>query len=207
MAYLVLVRHGLSEFNKQGLWTGRRNPELAPEGLKDAQAAASSLHDIKFDYAFSSKLLRHVKTLEIILEELNQRELPVSQTDALIERDYGIYTGKNKWEIKNELGETEFNKLRRSWDFPVPEGESLKDVSERVIVYFNQEVMPLLSQNKNVIVSSSGNVLRTIVKHLEDIPDEKINTLEIAPGTVYVYEMTDGKIINKEIRNNKENVY
>lgn len=206
MAYLVLVRHGLSEYNKKGLWTGRRDPELTPEGLTDAKKVGQSLHDIHFDAAFSSNLKRHTHTLEILLEELGQNPTR-TRDDALTERDYGKYTGQNKWEIEKKIGKDEFHLLRRSWNYPIPDGESLEDVSKRVCSFYTLNIVPLLLQNKNVLVSSSGNVLRSLVKFLENIPDEKITELEIAPGEAYVYTLEDGKITGKEIRNAKKNIY
>lgn len=207
MAYLVLVRHGLSEYNKKGLWTGRRDPDLAPEGLIDAQKAGEALKDIQFDNGFSSPLKRHADTLSLILKELGQPRVLARQEEALTERDYGVYTGKNKWEVKDEIGEDEFKKLRRSWNYPVPEGESLKDVSDRVVKFYKTTIEPLLEQNKNVIVSSSGNALRALVKFLENIPEDKISELEIAPGEVYVYKTEGAKIASKDIRCRKENTY
>lgn len=207
MAYLALVRHGLSEYNKKGLWTGLRDPDLAEEGLVDAKSVAATLEGIKFDYAFSSPLLRHTHTLEIVLRDLGQADIPNLRDVALNERDYGVYTGKNKWEIKKELGDEEFKKLRRSWSYPVPEGESLKDVSERVTAFYKEKIHPLLVQDKNVIVSSSGNVLRSLVKYLDNISDAEIQDLEIAPGEVYLYKLEAGKIISREIKNQKENVF
>lgn len=207
MAYLALVRHGLSEYNKKGLWTGRMNPDLAPEGVEDAQKVAVVLSGIRFDYAFSSEQLRHTHTLEIILQGLSQKGIPTERTDALNERDYGVYTGKNKWEVKKELGDEEFKRLRRSWDYPIPQGESLKDVGDRVTIFYKQTIYPLLAKGDNVIISSSGNVLRSLVKFLENIPDEKISELEIAPGEVYLYKLEDGEIVSKEVKNQKKNVY
>lgn len=207
MANLALVRHGLSAYNKQGLWTGLRDPDLSEEGLDDAKNVAVALNGIKFDYAFSSPLKRHVHTLEIILEDLGQSNIPAQKDAALNERDYGIYTGKNKWDVKSEMGEEEFKKLRRSWDYPVPEGESLKDVYARVTNFYDNNILPLLREDKNVIISSSGNVLRALVKHLDQISDEDITRLEIAPGEVYLYKFENGKVQSKEIRNKKENIY
>ena len=200
MAYLVLVRHGLSEYNKQGLWAGWIDIPLAPEGFEEARKTAEELKDINFDYCYSSPLIRSIQTLDEIKKVLNLN-LPTIEDKALNERNYGIYAGKNKWRIKEEIGEEEFQKLRRSWDYPVPEGESLKQVYEREIPYYQTEIEPKLKQEKNVIIASSGNSLRALVKYLENIPDEKIGALEIGTGEAYIYTINnEGKIINKEIR-------
>lgn len=200
MAYLVLVRHGLSEYNKQGLWTGWDNPPLNPEGIAEAKKAGSSLSDIHFDYAYSSDQIRSVQTLEEIFKAANQN-VPIIQDEHIRERNYGIYTRKNKWEIQKELGDLEFKKLRRGWDYPVPEGESLKQVYEREIPYFKEEIEPKLREGKNVILGSSGNALRALVKYLEHISDQAIPFLEIATGEVYLYQVDEnGKMIGKEVR-------
>lgn len=201
MAYLALVRHGLSTYNQKGLWTGWEDPPLAEEGKEEARKAADSVKDIKFDVAFTSPLIRAKETLSIILSEINQAKLPVFEDKALNERNYGIYTGRNKWEIKEQIGEKEFQKLRRGWDYPIQKGESLKQVYERVVPYYKVEVLPKLKEGKNVLVSSSGNAIRALVKYLERISDEQIPNVEISTGEVYLYAIDpNGKIIKKEIR-------
>jgi 2,3-bisphosphoglycerate-dependent phosphoglycerate mutase len=206
MAKLVLVRHGTSDYNAKGIWAGWDNPELNEDGRKDAATAGETLKDIDFDGAYSSSLIRHVQTLDIILQTIGKTDLPKTQSDALKERNYGDFTAKNKWEVKEQIGEEEFLKLRRSWDYPVPNGESLKQVYERVVPYYESTLLPELKSGKNLIIASSGNALRALVKYLEAIPDENIGNLEIAPGEVYVYTIDEsGKITNKEIRNQHEN--
>jgi 2,3-bisphosphoglycerate-dependent phosphoglycerate mutase len=206
MAYLILVRHGLSTYNKEGIWTGWDDPDLAPEGVTEAQTAAVTLTDLPIDEGFTSVQKRHKQTLDIILKALNKTSIPVTQTIALNERDYGTFTRKNKWEVKKEIGDDEFIKMRRGWDYPIPEGESLKQVYERVVAYYTSTILPELETGKNVIISSSGNALRSLVKYLEHISDEDISNLEIATGEVYVYKLDgEGKILNKEIRNQHPN--
>lgn len=200
MSYLVLVRHGLSDYNKQGLWTGWDNPPLVKEGIEQAQKTGKQLKDIHFNYAYSSDQVRSVQTLEEILKTIGQ-DVPIIQNEQIRERNYGVYTKKNKWDVKKELGSEEFQKLRRSWDYPIPEGESLKQVYEREIPYYQTEIEPKLKEGKNIIIGSSGNALRAIVKYLENIPDDKIASLEIGTGEAYVYKMDEnGKMVNKEIR-------
>jgi len=204
MAYLVLVRHGTSEYNAKGLWAGWDDPALNDQGKEDAKIAGGFLKDIKFDEAYVSDLTRHQQTLDIILDELKQT-VHTTITNAVKERNYGDFTAKNKWEVKKKLGEAEFLKLRRSWDYPVPNGESLKQVYDREIPYFENTILPQLRDGKNVIIASSGNSLRALVKYLEDITDEEIANVEIAPGEIYVYTInTEGDIDAKEIRNHHE---
>jgi len=205
MAYLVLVRHGTSEYNEKGLWTGWDDPELNEKGKEDAKAAGEALKNIHFDHAYTSELTRHKETLEIILDTINQHDVPTTESNALKERDYGDYTAKNKWDIQKKVGEKEFLKIRRGWDVPIPNGESLKQVSEREIPYYEATILPQVKAGKNVIIAGSGNNLRALVKFLEDVPDDQIANVQIAPGEAYVYEINNiGEITHKEIRNHHE---
>lgn len=206
MAYLVLVRHGLSEWNALGLWSGWTDVPLSKDGIKEAKSAAKHLEDIEIHVAHTSKLKRAKQTLAEIKKALKLTEIPTTEHIALNERDYGDYTGKNKWEIKEKIGETEFNNLRRNWDHPVPNGETLKDVHARVIPYFQERILADIKNGKNVIVAAHGNSLRALIKHLENIEDERISELEIGTAEVHIYEINeDGKVISKEIRGKKEN--
>jgi len=201
----VLVRHGLTEYNAKGMWTGWDNPKLTPEGILEAKQAGEHLKDIHFDAAYTSVLIRAKETLDEILKITNQTP-PVTENKALNERNYGDYTRRNKWEIKKEIGDEAFHKLRRSWDFPIPNGESLKQVYTREIPYFESEILPIVKTGKSVIIVSSGNALRALVKYLENIPDDKIAELEIGTGEVYVYEIDEnGKVLHKEIRSSNPN--
>lgn len=201
MAYLVLVRHGQSEWNALGLWTGQRDVELTDQGREEARRAVEHLKDIPLHKAHTSKLTRAKQTLEEIKQALNHTELETVEHEALNERDYGDYTAKNKWEIAEQLGEEEFTKLRRNWDHPVPGGETLKDVHTRVLPYYEQEILKDLKEGKNVIVAAHGNSLRALMKHLENHPESKVHELEIGTGEVLVYEISDdGTVIGKEIR-------
>ena len=205
MAKLVLVRHGKSEWNEKGLWTGWRDIPLAPKGFEEAKATGEQLRDLNFDFAYASSLIRAQQTLEEILKVLGQTP-PISKSAALNERNYGDYTEKNKWDIQKEVGEEEFQKIRRSWDYPPPNGESLKMVSERVLPYYLTEILPKLKTGSNIIIAAHGNSLRALVKHLENISEDNIATLEIGTGEAYIYDINpDGTIANKEIRGENEN--
>jgi len=205
MSYLVLVRHGKSEWNEKGLWTGWRDIPLAPAGIIEAQKTGLALTDIKFDFAYTSNLIRAQQTLDEILKVINQSP-PIKKDIALNERDYGDYTEKNKWDIQKNLGEEEFQKIRRSWDYPPPNGESLKMVYQRTIPYFESEILPKLKEGKNIIIAAHGNSLRALVKYLENISDNNIATLEIGTGEAYVYQIDqNGEVVSKEIRGENRN--
>ena len=205
MSTLVLVRHGKSEWNEKGLWTGWRDIPLSSTGFEEARTTGEQLKDIHFDYAYTSALIRAEQTLDEILKVINQTP-PVEKDKALNERDYGDYTEKNKWDIQKELGEEEFQKIRRSWDYPPPNGESLKMVYERVLPYFETEILPKIKEGKNIIIAAHGNSLRALVKHLENISDEEISEVEIGTGEAYVYQIDEtGTVTHKEIRGQNEN--
>lgn len=200
MGYLVLVRHGESEWNAKGLWTGWTDIGLSNKGREEARLAGEKIKDIPFNLAFVSKLIRSKQTLDEI-EKVLGTALPREESQSLNERNYGIFTGKNKFEIEKELGEEEFKKLRRGWDVPVENGESLKQVYERVLPYYKEKIEPKLTEGKNVIISAHGNSLRALVKYLDNVADEQIPNLEIATGQVYVYNIdSNGKTVSKEVR-------
>lgn len=202
MSKLVLVRHGESQWNKLGLWQGWSDIDLTKKGIKQAKETGRQLKDIHFDYAYSSPLIRATKTLNEILKVLGQNDLTVVIDHAITEKHYGIYAGKNKWQVKKEIGDEEFLKLRRSWDYPIPGGESMKQVYERLVPYYKKEILSELKQGKNVIISSHGNTLRTLVKYLDNLSEEEIAKLEFGIGEAYVYEIDNqGNVVKKEIRN------
>ncbi|OGH16101.1 MAG: hypothetical protein A3C22_00295 [Candidatus Levybacteria bacterium RIFCSPHIGHO2_02_FULL_37_10] len=206
MAYLVLVRHGESIWNAKGLWTGWADIELSEKGIEEAKKAGSLIKDIKFNICYTAKLKRAKETLREIINELNLKEIPVIENETLNERDYGDFTGKNKWEIKKEVGDEKFKLIRRGWDYPIPKGESLKDVYNRVVPYFENNIFPNIKTGKNVLISASGNSLRTLIKYLEKISDTDISNLELATGEIYIYQIDEkGNIISKEKRASRPN--
>src|SRR3990167_1054365 len=133
---LVVVRHGESEWNARGVWTGTTDVHLSEKGLREAELMGQCLNDIKFDLAYISQQVRAKETLDGIAKNNGQGEIPFKASAAFNERDYGDYTGKNKWEVQKAIGEEAFNQLRRAWDYPVPHGETLKDVYERCIPFY-----------------------------------------------------------------------
>lgn len=201
LSQLVLIRHGESEWNAKGLWCGWIDIPLSEKGKKEAVTAASFIRDIKFDIAFTTDLIRASETLEIIKKELGLFNLATYVESAFKERHYGIYAGKNKWEVKEKIGEAEFKRLRRGWDVPIPEGESLKDVYTRVIPKYQSHVLPAVKRGLNALFVAHGNSNRALMKHLENISDETISEVEIATGEVLIYWLDKtGKMISKEKR-------
>lgn len=205
MAYLALVRHGESQWNAQGLWTGLTNVPLTEKGKQQARNAANALKDIKFDVAYTSKLERAQHTLEEMEEAWGRADMPSVEDQALNERDYGDYTGKNKWEIQKELGEERFLKTRRGWDEAIPNGETLKDVYNRAVPYYQNNILTNLKAGENIVIVAHGNTCRALIKNIENISDADIANVELEPGEIYLYKLDDeGKVISKEIREVKE---
>lgn len=201
MAYLVLVRHGESVWNALGQWTGWTDVDLSEKGHEEAREAGNLLKDIHFDFAYTSALKRAQQTFEDIKQVIGQPDLTPTADKALDERDYGDYTGKNKWQVKEQVGEEEFQKLRRSWDYPPPNGESLKMVYERAVPYYEKEILPKLKEGQNVLVAAHGNSLRALSKYLQNIPDDKIALLEMPTGQPFVYQVdANGNVTNTEVR-------
>ena len=201
MSYFILVRHGTSEWNAKGLWTGWTDVNLNHQGREQARQAGESIKDIKIDKAYTSDLKRAQQTLEEILKVIKVNNLPTVITPAIKERNYGDLSGKNKWKIKEKYGEEQFMKWRRSWDIRVPNGESLKDVYARVIPYYKKHLLPELKSGKNILVAAHGNSLRALVKYLDHISDKDISKLEFGLGEVYFYTIDgQGKVVAKEIQ-------
>lgn len=199
---LLLIRHGESEWNALGKWTGSTDVHLTEKGFREAAMFGQELEDIPIDCAFTSQQIRALETLEGIMDASRQFDLKFNRTAAFNERDYGDYTGKNKWEMKDLLGEETFNHLRRDWDYAVPNGETLKMVYERAVPYYKEHVLPLLNQGKTVLVVTHGNSLRALIKYIEKISDEDIAKLEMPFGNIIMYQVDkDGYVLNKAIRN------
>jgi 2,3-bisphosphoglycerate-dependent phosphoglycerate mutase len=199
MSYLFISRHGKSEYNDKGIWTGWENPHITREGADAAFAAGEALKSERIDMAFVSPLIRNKETLAQIQKGMGT-EFPVTENAAINERNYGVLTGKNKWQIKAEVGEEEFNSIRRSWDHKIEGGETLKDVYNRAVPYFESVIKPNLLSGKNILIVSSGNLLRALVKYWENVPEDAIGDVEIGMSQVIRYEFDpSGKIIEKKI--------
>lgn len=189
MSKLVIVRHGQSEYNKANIFTGWLDVDLTEEGVAEALQAGRLLKDYKFDEAFSSKLIRANRTLDIILKEIGQTDIPITRSEKLNERMYGDLQGKNKDEAREEFGEEQVHIWRRSFDIAPPGGESLKDTLERVTPYFEKVIEPELRKGKNIIIIAHGNSLRSLIMKLENIAPENIVGVEIPTGVPKVYEL------------------
>ena len=198
-AKLVLVRHGLSVYNDQNRFTGWKDVALNQQGRDEAKQAVDLLMDYKFDTAFTSDLIRAKNTLSIILEGIDQRNIPIIENMALNERDYGDLIGQNKVEAAEKFGKEQVHIWRRSFDTPPPGGESLKDTADRVIPYLKNEIMPLLSSGKNILVSAHGNSIRAIVMNLQNYSPEQILKTEIGWCEPWIFEFENDKVVNLDI--------
>lgn len=187
MAKLILLRHLQSQWNKENRFTGWTDVPLSEEGIKSAPEVAQKLADEKIDIVFTSPLERNRETVSLILENLGKGNLPVIIDKALNERNYGKLQGLNKDEIKKQYGEEQVRLWRRSWQEAPPEGESLKDVFARAVVFYKEHIEKELKEGKNVLVVASHNSLRALVKYLEKISDEDIINLEIPTGSIREY--------------------
>lgn len=201
MANLILVRHGESEWNKLGMWTGLTDIGLSPKGIDESIQAGEKLRGLPINLSYISSLKRSRQTLDEIKKVLG-KDFPTTESKALDERDYGIYTGQNKWELQKAIGDEQFRKIRRGWNTAVPRGETLEEVYNRAVPYFQKEIFLKLKEGKNILVVAHGNSLRALVKYLENISDEDVEKLEIATGEIYVYVLDEnGNIQSKEILN------
>jgi len=213
---LVLVRHGQSTWNLENRFTGWTDVGLTPQGEQEAHSAGKQLLDAgyTFDIAFTSVLKRAVKTLWIMLEEMNLEWIPVVNAWQLNERHYGALQGLNKSEMAVKFGEEQVKVWRRSYDIPppalewndqrhprfdpryasltqeqLPACESLKHTVERMLPYWHSTLAPVVKSGKRVIVSAHGNSLRALVKYLDNISDQEIVGLNIPTGIPLIYEL------------------
>lgn len=197
---LVLVRHGESEWNRLNRFTGWKDVDLSEEGTAEAHRAGGMLatEGHHFDVAFTSTLKRAHNTLEIILGELHQEDLPIIKDAALIERDYGILVGLNKDEARERWGEQQVHIWQRSYDIGPPGGESLKDTAARVLPFFEKRVLPKLLAGKSVIVAAHGNSLRALVMRLDRLDAEQVMDLNLATGVPRIYRFrADGSVAER----------
>jgi 2,3-bisphosphoglycerate-dependent phosphoglycerate mutase len=197
---LVLVRHGQSEWNLKNLFTGWRDVDLTEEGVAEARAAGRRLkaQGLKFDIAFTSALIRAQRTLDFILEELDQKEIPVIRDQALNERDYGDLVGLNKDDARKRWGNEQVHIWRRSYDVAPPGGESLRDTAARVLPYYIQEILPRVMRGEHVLVSAHGNSLRALVMVLDRHTTESILELNLGTGVPMVYRLNaDSTVASK----------
>ncbi len=219
MAYLVLVRHGESLWNKMNLFTGWVDVPLSEKGINEALKAGELLKNYRFAVIFTSELVRAIQTAMLIMsknpsgvpkiehESGRVREwgrvygghgknyIPVYKSWHLNERYYGKLQGWNKDYARKIFGVDRVHLWRRSYDVAPPEGESLKDTAARTIPYLKERIIPELEKDRSVLVSAHGNSLRSIVMHIEKLTKEEIINLNIPTGIPLIYEYMEGKLI------------
>jgi 2,3-bisphosphoglycerate-dependent phosphoglycerate mutase len=197
---LVLARHGQSDWNLKNLFAGWRDVDLTPVGIEEARTAGRKLkaQGLQFDVGYTSALIRAQRTMDLMLEELGQKNIPVVKNLALNERDYGDLSGLNKDDARKKWGEEQVQIWRRSYDVPPPGGESLKDTAARVLPYYIQEILPRVLRGERVLVSAHGNSLRALVMVLERLSPEQILKREIATGVPIIYRLNaDATVADK----------
>ncbi len=218
MHKLVLIRHGESQWNKENRFTGWKDVDLSEKGIAEAKAAGELLkaEGFTFDEAYTSVLKRAIRTLWLVLSEMDLMWIPETKSWLLNERHYGGLQGLDKAETAAKYGDEQVLIWRRSYDVPPPEldesderylgndprysgienfpkAECLKDTVERVVPFWENEIGPKVKAGKRLIVAAHGNSLRALVKHLDGISDEEIVNLNIPTGVPLVYEL-DGDL-------------
>jgi len=217
MKKLVLVRHGESEWNKENRFTGWTDVDLSERGIREAHDAGKVLRENRFcfEMTYTSYLKRAIKTLNIILEDMDQMWLPVKKSWRLNEKHYGSLQGLNKAETAEKYGDEQVLVWRRSYDVPpapldaadprnprldpryagigeeAPLTESLKETVARMIPYWEEEIRESLKQYDQVLVAAHGNSLRAVIKVLKNISDQDIVSLNLPTGIPYVFEFDD----------------
>lgn len=218
MHKLVLIRHGQSEWNKTHRFTGWTDVDLTEQGRDEARKAGELLSEegYTFDLAFTSVLKRAIRTLNIVLSEMDLMWLPVRKSWRLNERHYGDLQGLNKKEMAEKVGEEQVHIWRRSYDIPPPElavdddrnmqndpryvnfdgeefplSECLKDTVDRFLPFWEDEIAPKIKDGKKIIIAAHGNSLRALVQYLDKISEEDIVSLNIPTGIPLVYELDD----------------
>ena len=221
MTKLALIRHGQSEWNLQNRFTGWVDVDLTDKGVAEAQLSGELLaaEDIEFDAAYASVQKRAIKTLWLTLEALDRMYLPVTKNWQLNERHYGALTGLNKQETRDKHGDEQVHIWRRSFDTPPPQittesdyhpihdprykgipenklptGESLKITLDRVLPYFDAEIVPRIKAGENLIIAAHGNSLRALVKSLFKVKDADIPGIEIPTGNPLLIDIKDGTL-------------
>ena len=215
---LVLIRHGESQWNLENKFTGWKDVDLSPKGVEEAKAGGKALREkgLVFDVAYTSYLKRAIKTLNYVLEELDELYIPIYKSWRLNERHYGALQGLNKAETAKKYGDDQVLIWRRSFDvappaidksseyYPksdrryadltdeeAPLGESLKDTIARVLPYWHSDISKSLKEGKNVIVAAHGNSLRALIKYLLNISDEDILKLNLTTGKPLIFEIDE----------------
>ena len=222
MHKLVLLRHGESQWNLENRFTGWTDVDLTDRGIVEAESSGKILksENFQFDLVYTSVLTRAIRTMEICLKAMDIHDIPIEYDWRLNERHYGALTGLNKDEMKKTLGEDKVLEFRRSWNVrpeplnrnnpyhpinieiyknipkdKIPDTESLKDTYERVIPYFEKNILDKL--NKNIIIAAHGNSIRALCKYLFNIDNEKISKLEIPTGNPLLIKFDNNKKVKE----------
>ena len=207
---LALVRHGQSEWNQQKRFTGWCDPDLTSAGVQEAQDVGRKLVMLGFavENAFCSALQRARHTLDLILTELDRKDISVVSSPDLNERHYGDLSGMSKVEAQRRWGEEQVRIWRRSYDVAPPGGESLKDTVERVSPFFNQHILPGVIEGKTAIVAAHGNSLRALSMRLEHLTPADVALLEISTADLIIYELgADAGVISKTIYKSSQAIH
>ena len=204
MNKLILLRHGQSQWNLENRFTGWKNVPLTEKGETEAKKAGELLkkHNIHVDRVFSSVLERANRTAEIAIihAELNNllenNKLIMTCSEKLNERDYGDLVGLNKQETADKFGKDQVHIWRRSYDTPPPNGESLKDVVDRVSPYFEEYIKPALNLGENILIAAHGNSLRAMMIELGMYKSEEISNIELPTGSPLCIDLDQGRLID-----------
>jgi len=224
---LVLVRHGQSVYNQKNIFTGWTDVDLSEQGRDEAKKAGLLLkkNSIYPDICFTSWLKRAIHTAQIVLEELDWEQIDMLRSYKLNERHYGNWQGRDKDEVKKELGEEKFLAVRRGYNVAppplhvndkrcvsndkkyanidknlLPLHESLKETKKRVLEYYREQIILQLQKEKTVLISAHGNSLRALVMELEQMSSNDITGFEIPTGEILVYDFdSEMNIIEKKI--------
>ena len=209
MNKLILLRHGQSQWNLENRFTGWKNVPLTEKGEFEAKNAGELIkkNKIKIDIVFSSVLERANRTAEIAVKQaglnnlFESNKLLMIKSDKLNERDYGDLVGLNKQETINKFGKDQVHIWRRSYNTPPPNGESLKDVVERVSPYFRENIKPLIDKGENILIVAHGNSLRAMMIELEMYKPEAISSIELPTGSPLCIHLDQGRLVDFEYLN------
>ena len=204
MNKLILLRHGQSQWNLENRFTGWKNVPLTEKGEVEAKKAGELIrkHNISIDRVFSSVLERANRTAEIAIKKaelnnlLENNKIIMTSSEKLNERDYGDLVGLNKQETADKFGKDQVHIWRRSYDTPPPNGESLKDVVERVSPYFNENIKPLIDKGENILIAAHGNSLRAMMIELGMYKPEEISNIELPTGSPLCINLDQGRLVD-----------
>ena len=204
MNKLILLRHGQSQWNLENRFTGWKNVPLTEKGEAEAKKAGELIrkHNISIDRVFSSVLERANRTAEIAIKKaelnnlLENNKIIMTSSEKLNERDYGDLVGLNKQETADKFGKDQVHIWRRSYDTPPPNGESLKDVVERVSPYFKENIKPLIDKGENILIAAHGNSLRAMMIELGMYKPEEISNIELPTGSPLCINLDQERLVD-----------